>query len=259
MKVRTPYDRNDLRIKRGYNVLEVGPGHNPSYRPNTIVERYIDSNYHRCGDVKIYPHQKIINANGEEMPFKDKEFDYVICNQVLEHTDDPEKFLKEQFRVAKRGYIETPSLLGEFLFPKKSHKWIILEIDDKLVLFEKDKMPGNYENNYGELFLNYLPFQSLIFKLLWLTEGSLMINRYEWEGEIDFIVNPQDEYYKSFFTNPWNRENVEKLYPKRGLCKELKKVLSALFYLIRKQIKRVLTNHKPISLDEYMRINGIKR
>lgn len=258
MKLRTPYDRDNLRIKRRYTVLEVGPGHNPSYRSNVIVERYIDSNYHRCGDVKIYPHQKLINANGEKMPFKDNEFDYVICNQVLEHTDDPEKFLKEQFRVAKRGYIETPSLLGEFLFPKKSHKWIILEIDGKLVLFEKDKMPGNYGNDYGELFLNYLPYQSLIFKLLRLTEGSLMINRYEWEEEIEFIVNPKDEYYKSFFTNPWNREMVEKLYPKRGLFKELNKVVFALCYLIKRQLKRGLTNRQPISLNEYMGINTVK-
>lgn len=255
MKVRTPYDRNDLRIKKRYNVLEVGSGHNPSCRSNTIVERFIDSNYHRCGDVKIYPHQKLINANGENLPFKNKEFDYIICNQVLEHTEDPESFLKEQFRVAKRGYIETPSLLGEFLFPKKSHKWIILEIDGKLVLFEKDKMPGNYENNYGELFLNYLPYQSLLFKLLWLAEGSLMINRYEWEEKIDFIVNPEDEYYKSFFLNSWNREMVEKLYPKRGLCKEIKKIFSAICYLLISQIKRKLNNHQPISLDDYMKIN----
>ena len=33
--------------------------------------------------------------------------------------------------MSKRGYIETPSLLGEFLFPKQSHKWVILDIDDK--------------------------------------------------------------------------------------------------------------------------------
>ena len=39
---------------------------------------------------------------------------------------------------------------------KKSHKWIILHLDNKLILFEKSRMPGNYENNYGELVLNYL-------------------------------------------------------------------------------------------------------
>ena len=141
MKVRSPYDRRDLKIKKKDRVLEVGPGHNPSYRSNVLADKFVDSNYHRCGNIKIYPHQTFVNADGENLPFKDKEFDYVICNQVLEHTENPEKFILEQNRVAKRGYMETPSLLGELLFPKKSHKWIILDIDNKLILFEKDKMP----------------------------------------------------------------------------------------------------------------------
>ena len=161
MKTDSPYDRGDIHINKNDKVLEIGPGHNPTYRSNVIAEKFIDTNYHRCGDVKIYPHQTFVHADGENLPFKDKEFDYVICNQVLEHVEHPEAFVKELCRVARRGYIETPSLLGEYLFPKKSHRWVILDIDNKLVFYEKNKMPGNYENDYGELFLNYLPFQSL--------------------------------------------------------------------------------------------------
>ena len=108
-----------MKIKKKDRVLEVGPGHNPSYRSNVLADKFVDSNYHRCGNIKIYPHQTFVNADGENLPFKDKEFDYVICNQVLEHTENPEKFILEQNRVAKRGYMETPSLLGELLFPKK--------------------------------------------------------------------------------------------------------------------------------------------
>jgi SAM-dependent methyltransferase len=248
MKTRTPYDRDNLKINKSDYVLEVGSGHNPMYRSDIIVEKFVSSNYHRCGDVKVYPHQKLINADGAKMPFKNKEFDYDICNQVLEHTDDPAKFLNEQCRVAKNGYIETPSILGEFLFPKKSHKWVILDIDNKLVLFEKNKMPGNYMNNYGELFLNYLPYQSLMYKLLWLTEGDLFLNRYEWKDNIDFIINPTDEKYLAYFTKPWNREMVQKLFPNRGLFKELKKLLCAVCYLLENKInskmhKRVLINY----------------
>src|SRR5574344_57120 len=205
MRIRTPFDRNDLHIRRSDRVLEIGSGHNPSYRSNVLCEKYIDRNYHRCGDVKIYPHQTIIHGDAENLPFKDKEFDYVICNQVLEHSENPLKFLSEIARVSKRGYVETPSLLGEFVFPKKSHKWVILDIDDKLVLFEKNKMPGNYKNDYGELFLNYLPYQSLAYKLLWFTDGDIMLNRYEWKDNIEFIVNPTDEYYQSFFPQKWDR------------------------------------------------------
>src|SRR5690606_1509140 len=91
----------------------------------------------------LYKGQKFIQADGESLPFEDNEFDYVICNHVLEHVDNPEKFLNELARVAKKGYIETPSLIGEHLHPKESHRWVILEIDDKLVLFDKDNIGFN--------------------------------------------------------------------------------------------------------------------
>lgn len=52
MKERNPIDRHDLRINKSDKVLEVGSGHNPTYRANVIVEKYISSNYHRGGDIK---------------------------------------------------------------------------------------------------------------------------------------------------------------------------------------------------------------
>lgn len=254
MRTGKPRDRDDLNIMKGDWVLEVGSGHNPSYRSNVLVERFLDDNHHRCGDVKIYPHQTMVHADGEDMPFQDKEFDYVICNQVLEHAEHPEKFIREITRVAKRGYIETPSLLGEFLFPKETHKWVILDIDDKLVLFEKAKMPGNYFNNYGELFLNYLPYQSLPFKLLGFTEGDVMFTRYEWKESIDFIVNPEDPYYSSFFLKKWNREMVTRLFPPRSFKDELIHTISAGFYLIKEKIQNKMNHRSPMELSEYMEL-----
>lgn len=257
MKTRTPLDKDDLRIKSKDRVLEVGSGHNPSYRSNVIVEKFIDTNYHRSGNVKLYPHQAFVNADGENLPFQDKEFDYVICNQVLEHVDDPVKFIKEQCRVAKRGYMETPSLIGELLFPKASHKWVILDIDAKLVLFEKSKMPGNYGNNYGELFLNYLPYQSLPYKLLWLTEGNLMLNRYEWKDDVDFIVNPEDDYYLSFFTRKWTREMTEKVFPQRSFSTEIRHLLRALLHFMKIKMESKFNRHSPLSMEEYMKLKNL--
>lgn len=254
MKVYTPYDRNDLHISKNARVLEVGSGHNPTYRSNVIVEKYIDSNYHRCDDVKVYPHQQFIHASGEKLPFKDKEFDYVICNQVLEHVEDPIAFVEELARVAKAGYIETPSLIGEFLFPKKSHKWAILDIDGKLVMYEKNKMPGNFENDYGELFLNYLPYQSLPYKLLWYSDGDISINRYEWKDKIEVLVNPDDEYYQSFFIKKWNREMVMKIFPPRSVKSDVWKTIKALCYIVKMRFKRYTP---PISLSEYVKKNRV--
>lgn len=63
MKTDSPYDRGDIHINKNDKVLEIGPGHNPTYRSNVIAEKFIDTNYHRCGDVKIYPHQTFVHAD----------------------------------------------------------------------------------------------------------------------------------------------------------------------------------------------------
>ena len=168
--------------------------------------------------------------------------------------DNPTLFIQEICRVGKRGYMETPSLIGEFLFPKEAHKWVILDIDDKLVLYDKNLVPGNYKNNYGELFLNYLPYQSLPYKLLGLTEGELMINRYEWEDDIDFIINPQDEYYLPFFTQKWDRTMVEKLFPPRNVLSEIRKVCSGSYHLIKGKIRqRITRGEECLTLEQYLK------
>lgn len=256
MKERNPLDRFDIKIKRRDRVLEIGSGHNPSYRSNVIVEKFVESNYHRSGNVKLYPHQTFVNADGEDLPFKDKEFDYVICNQVLEHVNDPVKFINEQCRVAKRGYMETPSLIGELLFPKASHKWVVLEIDEKLVLYEKSRMPGNYGNNYGELFLNYLPYQSFPYKLLWLSEPNLMLNTYEWKDEIEIIVNPDDNYYKSFFLEKWDSIMTRKIFPQRLLSTEIGRFFKSLLHIMKTKVEAKFRPYTPVSMEEYMKLKS---
>lgn len=250
MKVSTPKSRQDLHIKRRDRVLEVGPGNRPSFRANVLVEKFLGDDTHRCGGLRIFPHQQLVNAAAEALPFADKEFDYVICNQVLEHSDDPAQFLREVTRVGKAGYIETPSLLGEWLFPKKSHRWVVLNIGDKLVLYDKQRVPGNYANDYGELFLNYLPYQSLPYKLLPFTEGELMHVRYEWKDGIDFLINPTDEYYSKFFLRKWDREMVCTLFPPRGFVTELRRTLCAAAHVIGDKLRRS-QERRSLSLEEY--------
>lgn len=232
MKQRIPLGRFDLRIKKSDRVLEVGPGHNPHPRSNVLVEKFIDDNTHRCGDVVVRNGQELLNYDGTIMPFKDKEFDYVICNHVLEHVDDPVAFCKELSRVGKRGYLECPSIIGEFLFPKDSHKWVVMQLDSQFYAFEKSKMTGDYKNNYGELFLNYLPYQSLLWKLMWVAESNLMINKIEWEDNIQIKIIDDDSEIRSFFTQKWNSEMTQHYSKKRSLLTELKNISRAIFYLI---------------------------
>lgn len=253
MKISTPKSRNDLHIKKSYRVLEIGPGGNPTFRADVLAEKFPTDNTHRHTNLRIYSHQTLINAAAEALPFADKEFDYIICNQVLEHSTDPTRFLQELTRVGKAGYIETPSLLGEWLFPKKAHRYVILNIDNKLVLYNKRLMPGNYANDYGELFLNYLPYQSLPYKLLPFSENKLMHVRYEWKDDIDFIVNPQDEYYSSFFLKKWDREMVCKIFPPRGFFTELKHTAYAGWHVMRQKLKTIMPQKRLLTFEEYLK------
>lgn len=48
-------------------------------------------------------HRKILRSVGEDLPFGDRTFDLVVSFQVLEHTQIPEKVLRETVRVLKPG------------------------------------------------------------------------------------------------------------------------------------------------------------
>lgn len=227
MKLSNPINRNDISLKKNDRVLEVGGGHNPDSRSNVVVDKYVDSNYHRSGDIKVYKNQEFICADGENLPFDDKSFDFVICCQVIEHVGDPVKFANEQARVAKRGYMETPSLVGEYLMPKESHKWVILEIDEKIVMFEKEKVGFTSVRDYGYIFLDYLPKQSLGYKLMQRTHSKVLSVNYEWENNIDVVVNPDSSYYYDFFTKPWDEGICKQLLEHKSLSKEFMSSLYA--------------------------------
>ena len=227
MKIRNPKSRSDLKIGKNDNVLEVGGGHNPHPRSNVIVDKFIDSNYHRSGDIKVRRNQKFMQADGENLPFKDKEFDYVISNQVLEHVDNPAKFLDEQMRVAKRGYLEAPCLFGEYLFPKESHRWLILEIDRKIVMVEKKNVFRHAAFDISDVFLHYLPGISISYKMLKRNNPRLFNVAIEWDDKFEYIIEPTDPEILKYFTQYWDSEMIKKQIPARSKASELIVTLQA--------------------------------
>ena len=247
MKVRNPKSRFDLSVKRSDKVLEVGGGHNPHPRSNVVVDKYVDSNFHRSGDIKVLKNQQFLNADGENLPFADKEFDYVICCQVLEHVENPVRFLTEQFRVAKRGYIETPSLIGEYLFPRESHKWILHEYKDVLYLVDKKNLGFNYGYDLGHLIQDYLPKHSIGFKILERTHPNIETVRIEWETDFPYVVEPTDPEVLKFFKGKWQLEWADAFFPKKTMSQEFKDAMVA-FKEISKSVFRskILKKDKPV-------------
>lgn len=98
-------------IKPTDKVLDIGSGHDPFPFATHLADfAPEDDAYGRAGaPLKRIAGKPFYACSVEDMPFEDKEFDFVYCSHVLEHTEDPGQACRELMRVAKRGYIETPT------------------------------------------------------------------------------------------------------------------------------------------------------
>lgn len=90
-------------------VVELGPGNRPFSIATEFVGR--DPSQSRAGYAGTF-HQ--LNLSNDELPWDDDEVDFLYCRHTIEDLDDPEWCLSEIRRVAKAGYIETPSPIAEF-------------------------------------------------------------------------------------------------------------------------------------------------
>ncbi len=93
---------------KGPNVLEVGTGR--GYLANRLCHQY----EYTVADIvvnnaiKANPKIRWMEANVEQLPFADHEFDTVICTHTLEHVRRLQVAMKELRRVAKRLIVVVP-------------------------------------------------------------------------------------------------------------------------------------------------------
>ena len=80
---------------------------------------------------------KFVLCPMEEMPFKDKEFDYARCHHVIEHTTDPDKACSELIRIAKAGILSFPTPQAELMFGRKEHNWFVFVDKGRLLIVRK--------------------------------------------------------------------------------------------------------------------------
>lgn len=155
----------------------------------------------------------------------------IVIYQVLEHIDDPASFLREQMRIARSGYIETPSIIGEFLFPKEAHKWLVMELDNKLVLMEKKSVWPQPFIDFGYLFLTWLQKTSIAYKLLTYTRPNVLTVRYEWKDSIEFDINPSSSKYRDYFSGTWDMHKVAEFFPEVSKGRDIREISLAFFRL----------------------------
>ncbi len=147
--------REILTIPHSWKVLDVGSGDHPNERADVLLEREIEETEHRSGAKAVIPSgKKLVLGDATDMPFGEKEFDFVIASHIAEHIEEPEKFCSELQRVAKAGYIETPGAFSEFIFNEAFHKWVVSNKNGVLVFTEKTKHRVFSEWFYRLYYLN---------------------------------------------------------------------------------------------------------
>lgn len=75
-----------------------------------------------------FPHLNLKEGSAYKLPFKDNSFDLVLCLEVLEHLEDPQKAFSELVRVSKKYCIvsvpnEPWFRLSNFLRGKNLKRW----------------------------------------------------------------------------------------------------------------------------------------
>tara|TARA_B100001093_G_C26721952_1_gene968229 strand:+ start:120 stop:734 length:615 start_codon:yes stop_codon:yes gene_type:complete len=117
-----------------FKVLDIGCGFTANKYATTIADVQDFSNF--------YKGKNFVKIENNKLPFKDKEFDFVIASHVIEHVEDFEFFIRELERISSKGYIELPTRLGDNLVFEnvKDHIWwFTFDDNEKILLSSRRK------------------------------------------------------------------------------------------------------------------------
>lgn len=101
---------------------------------------------------KKYKNINLKKADAHKIPYSSNSFDVIICNEVLEHVEDPDKVLKEMIRVLKKdGVLVVEIDTGNWLFKLVWFFWTNVRKgvwrDSHVHVFNTDKLRRLFLNN----------------------------------------------------------------------------------------------------------------
>ena len=146
-----------------WKVLDIGCGYTAHKNATVICDIQDLSNF--------YNDKNFVKLDGNILPFKDNQFDFVIASHVIEHVKDVNTFIKELSRVSSKGYIELPTIFEDNLVfeNKKDHIWHMEfdDIENKLNISEKIQylepvITVSTSKKFSKIFR-----QSLVLELYW--------------------------------------------------------------------------------------------
>ncbi len=164
---------NETLIKnKNWKILDIGCGYSANKNATTVADVKDLSNY--------YKDKHFIQILDKKLPFKDKEFDYVIASHVIEHVDDFEFFIKELERISTRGYIELPTRLGDNLVfeNKLDHIWwfVFDDLNNQIVASKKNQLLNPFITVSMAKLLEKVFRESLVIELSWEKNIEYQIN-----------------------------------------------------------------------------------
>ena len=127
---------NTLSKNTNWKIADIGCGYTANKNASVIADIQ-DLSY-------FYKGKNFIKISGKKLPFKDKEFDFVIASHVIEHVEDFEFFVKELERISPRGYIELPTRLGDNLVfeNRNDHIWWFTynDVNNQIIVSKRNQL-----------------------------------------------------------------------------------------------------------------------
>lgn len=194
----------DFDIHPTDKVLDIGSGHLPFPFATHLAD--LDLNDGKLGRAGIpFKHidgKPVFMCNIQEMPFDDKEFDFVYCSHVLEHVSDPERACLELMRVAKRGYIESPTRGKDILFnnaKKSNHRWAINSFNNILVFNEytPEEIEGIQCDVLADMHISPQSNREKAVSALIYLKANLLNTMFYWEDKFDYEIRQHNSVFIS--------------------------------------------------------------
>jgi len=165
---------NTLSKNTNWKIADIGCGFSANINASVIADIQDLSNF--------YEGKNFIKISGKKLPFKDKEFDFVITSHVIEHVEDFEFFVKEIERVSSKGYIELPTRLADNLVfeNRNDHIWWFTynDINNQIIASKRNQLIDPFITvSMGKLF-------EKIFRESFVLELA-------WEEKIDYKIDNQ--------------------------------------------------------------------
>ena len=163
---------NILKKNPSWKILDIGCGYRAHKNATVIADIQDFSDFYR--------EKKFVQIQGKNLPFKDKEFDFVIASHVIEHVEDFGFFIKELERITSKGYIELPSRLGDNLVfeNRNDHIWWFCydDISNELIASKRNQLINPFITVSMAKLLEDVFRESLVIELAWEEKIEYQIN-----------------------------------------------------------------------------------